>query len=388
MADCSAIFVHAGAGYHSQQNESQHLKACANACKAAMAILRNGGSCVDGVEMALRSLEDNDITNAGFGSNLSLDGTVECDASIVDESGWSGAVGAVDSFKNPSALARLILDNSRHAMSLKRVPPVLVAGPGAKMYAAQYNFPIIKNEDLISVTAHQRWLKWKRELDNARPPSSINKIRLRPTRRGSGGSGSNQTPSSIKADNVDVEEAIDDDEDFVTDTVGAICVDRHGRIAAGSSSGGIGMKFRGRVGPAALVGIGTWINAKDGTVVATTCSGTGEQMAHTMIASKAVDRMLETDDELTGLQTCIDKDFMGASVVKNSSMTSAVGIMGIKFEKSALPTRIHFVYGHTTDSMALSHMSASMKEPISTMSRNKRNPKSCMGGTVVRVGPT
>lgn len=68
-----------------------------SACKAAMAILRAGGNCVDGVEMALRSLEDNEITNAGYGSNLALDGSVECDASIMEESGLSGAVGAVDS---------------------------------------------------------------------------------------------------------------------------------------------------------------------------------------------------------------------------------------------------------------------------------------------------
>lgn len=61
-----------------------------------MVFLRNGGSAVDGVEMALKSLEDNEITNSGYGSNLSLDGTVECDASIMEESGRSGAVGAVD----------------------------------------------------------------------------------------------------------------------------------------------------------------------------------------------------------------------------------------------------------------------------------------------------
>lgn len=65
-----------------------------------------------------------------------------------------------------------------------------------------------------------------------------------------------------------------EDDDLVTDTVGAICVDRWGRVAAGSSSGGIGMKFRGRVGPAALIGVGTWIKLDDeGNVVAATCSG-------------------------------------------------------------------------------------------------------------------
>lgn len=62
-----------------------------------MAILRVGGSAVDAVEVAVKCLEDNEITNAGYGSNISIEGTVECDATIVDHLGRSGAVGAVQS---------------------------------------------------------------------------------------------------------------------------------------------------------------------------------------------------------------------------------------------------------------------------------------------------
>lgn len=61
-----------------------------------MAILREGGSAVDAVEMAIISLEDHPITNAGFNSNLTIAGTVECDATIVDHLGRSGATGAVE----------------------------------------------------------------------------------------------------------------------------------------------------------------------------------------------------------------------------------------------------------------------------------------------------
>ena len=60
-----------------------------------MAFLNNGATAVEAVEIAIRVLEDKEITNAGFGSNLSMDGTVECDATIIDHYGRSGAVGAV-----------------------------------------------------------------------------------------------------------------------------------------------------------------------------------------------------------------------------------------------------------------------------------------------------
>lgn len=60
-----------------------------------MALLKAGASAVEAVEMAIIVLEDAEITNAGYGSNMTLDGAVECDATIVNHLGRSGAVGAV-----------------------------------------------------------------------------------------------------------------------------------------------------------------------------------------------------------------------------------------------------------------------------------------------------
>lgn len=62
-----------------------------------MNFLRAGGSAVDAVEAAIRVLEDKEITNAGYGSNLTMEGVVECDATIVDYLGRSGACGATAS---------------------------------------------------------------------------------------------------------------------------------------------------------------------------------------------------------------------------------------------------------------------------------------------------
>lgn len=62
-----------------------------------MRFLKAGSTAAEAVEATLRVLEDKEITNAGYGSNLSIDGTVECDATIVDHLGRSGACGAVPS---------------------------------------------------------------------------------------------------------------------------------------------------------------------------------------------------------------------------------------------------------------------------------------------------
>ena len=61
----------------------------------AMAFLNDGATAVDAVEVAIQTLENDEVTNAGYGSNLAMDGTVEGDATVVDHLGRSGAVGAI-----------------------------------------------------------------------------------------------------------------------------------------------------------------------------------------------------------------------------------------------------------------------------------------------------
>ena len=115
--------------------------------------------------------------------------------------------------------------------------------------------------------------------------------------------------------------------DFITDTVGAIAIDQFGNIAAASSSGGIGMKHKGRTGPAALVGIGTAVQPihpydKEKKCVAVVTSGTGEHMATTLAAGVCAQRLywgtklspnggvMLTDDE-DAIQNFVKEDFMG-----------------------------------------------------------------------------
>ncbi len=170
--------------------------------------------------------------------------------------------------------------------------------------------------------------------------------------------------------------------DDITDTVGAIAIDCHGHIAAGSSSGGIGMKHKGRVGPAALVGIGTAVipvepEDKDRTSVATVTSGTGEHMATTMAAGTCASRLYsssrrgrkggsESTDDDNAMRAFVERDFMGMPrsadlngcfcqlirripghpSVRESHSAGAIGILGVKKTVDG----VYLYFAHNTDS--------------------------------------
>lgn len=88
------IWLHVKSGYPAGRFELITDMSYSSACKVAMAMLREGGCALDAVEIAIRLLEDSEITNAGYGSNLNTDGVVEMDALIMEGNGMSGAVGA------------------------------------------------------------------------------------------------------------------------------------------------------------------------------------------------------------------------------------------------------------------------------------------------------
>ena len=180
-------------------------------------------------------------------------------------------------------------------------------------------------------------------------------------------------------------------EDHITDTVGAIAIDAWGRIAAGSSSGGISMKHKGRCGPAALVGIGTAVIPADPcdpneVSVATCCSGTGEHMSTTTAAHTAADRILHSvKNENNQLKACdedealiswIEHDFMNHPGVKFSQCPGAIGLLVVKKQKDG----IYFYYAHNTGSFALASMHSEERKPVCTMSRSKGSGQVASGG--------
>ncbi|KAH3960498.1 hypothetical protein HBI38_192010 [Parastagonospora nodorum] len=593
--DVCCIYVHAGAGYHSHQNEKIHLEACNDAAQLAMLILKNGGTAVDAVEAAIKTLEDREITNAGYGSNLAMDGVVECDAAIVDHHGRSGAVGAVAQIKNPISLARLVHEHTMHSLTLRRVPPNLLVSQGATDFAVEMGMPILPHDALISPAAKERWLRWRADLRVAErkgrksgnhpscwqvrgdvaPEDEVAQRKIRqqhtenllgktfsgrspspspsdenlyyttedtlttpsdpsllPSERSSGswpgadriatpdtsdpspapgavrphtvaessrsalinstqkvptlgqyknyrgsqnpfpgdtemqdihsgpvrivpdsghnswadGSGEDSdsalSDATMKAEKPDrpAEDALittlpvkppekelvapsprlttplshvketaplppapsasspkqsKSEEDHITDTVGAIAVDSWGNIACGASSGGIGMKYRGRVGPAALVGVGaavvpTDLDDPEQACVATVTSGTGEHMATTMAATVCAERLYQSVKKNRGgeyvevsedeaLKAMIENEFMGHPSVKHSNSAGAIGILGLKKMSGGML----LYFGHNTDSFALASMSSDEPVPKCTMSRSNGNGQIAQGGRML-----
>jgi isoaspartyl peptidase/L-asparaginase-like protein (Ntn-hydrolase superfamily) len=82
-------------------------------------------------------------------------------------------------------------------------------------------------------------------------------------------------------------------------TVGCVVLDREGRLAAGTSTGGVFHKMPGRVGDTPLIGAGTWADA----TAAVSCTGQGEYFIRTGAAAQVAWRMRlagETVAEATG----------------------------------------------------------------------------------------
>ena len=82
-----AIAIHGGAGPDSEyikQNFKDYKKGLEEAVNEAYAMLEKGSSAVDAVETAIKTLEDNPLFNAGKGSALTEDASVEMCSSIMN----------------------------------------------------------------------------------------------------------------------------------------------------------------------------------------------------------------------------------------------------------------------------------------------------------------
>ncbi|MGB6603543.1 MAG: isoaspartyl peptidase/L-asparaginase [Steroidobacteraceae bacterium] len=223
-----AIVIHGGAGVIERsgmtpEHEASFRAGLASALDAGYAVLEHGGSSLDAVIAAVRTMEDDPQFNAGRGAVLDEDGFAELDAAIMDGNGpRAGAVAAVRHVKNPIELARLVMDKSPH---------VMLVGQGAEEFALEQGVVLVPESYFVVPHRVQELAEAKR--------AAAARAKAPPVKG--------------------------------TGTVGAVALDRAGNLAAATSTGGLTNKHRGRVGDSPIIGAGTYANNESCAV-----SGTGE----------------------------------------------------------------------------------------------------------------
>ena len=226
-----SIIVHGGAKTIPPEEEEANRSGCRAALEAGARILRAGGSSIDAVEAAVKVLEDDPTFNAGRGSAQNAEGEIEMCASLMEGEKLNvGAVTVLRGVRNPVRVAKAMLFDE----------PILLAGEGARRYAADKSLELCETRDLI-------------------------------------------TPSQKKREGAH-------------DTVGCVALDEKGNLAVAVSTGGLDGSPPGRVGDSPQPGCGYYA---DNAVGAVCFSGDGEQIARAMLAARVMHGFDAVDPQRT-----------------------------------------------------------------------------------------
>ena len=235
-----SIAIHGGAGaipadFLRKDSGAAYRASLSTVLDAGFAILEKGGTSLDAVNAAVRALEDDPLFNSGRGAALARDGAAELDAAIMDgKDQRAGAVASVRHVKNPVDLARRVMEKSRH---------VLLVSAGAEEFALEEGLALVPNLYFRTDERRQQlaWEQQGRSVSDLMPMGAV----------GTQG------------------------------TVGAVALDKHGNLAAATSTGGMTNKRQGRVGDSPIIGAGTY--AKNG-VCAISATGQGEYFIRAVAA--------------------------------------------------------------------------------------------------------
>jgi beta-aspartyl-peptidase (threonine type) len=235
--------------------DAAYRAALTEALRVGEKILKDGGSSLDAVEATIVSLEESPLFNAGRGAVFTSAGTHELDASIMDgETKAAGAVASVKVVRNPIRLARLVM---------QKTPHVLLVGQGAEELARQESLEIVPNEFF---STDEKRAEWNKVRNNVRRDDG-NKDQKKDGNKNGNRDGNKDAPRKSSSGKMG--------------TVGCVALDRSGRLAAGTSTGGLTNKRFGRVGDSPIIGAGTYADNK---TCAVSCTGTGEYFIRTNAA--------------------------------------------------------------------------------------------------------
>lgn len=239
------IAIHGGAGNFGTESLSEeqviaYTESLSRALQVGTELLERGGEAIDVVTEVIALLEDDSLFNAGRGAVMTADRTHELDASIMrGDDRNAGAVSGLRNVKNPIRAARLVMFESEH---------VFLSGEGADRFSEAFGLEMVPNSWFTTT-------KVSRALDK-----------------------------------------VLDREAAKLGTVGCVVRDKEGRLAAGTSTGGMMAKRHGRIGDSPVIGAGTWA---DNATCAVSCTGHGEFFIRHAVAHSIAARMAFGGESLT-----------------------------------------------------------------------------------------
>lgn len=264
------ILIHGGAGVEKIKRTDDITRSLKSAVSNGFDLLkRSSNKAVDSVEAAVASMEDSGVFDAGVGSYLTIDKTIEMDASIMDGRDISaGSVGMAMGIKNPIKLARKIMERTDHVMMVSDGVTRLskLFGNTVEEYPQELNKKILNEYNKLMKNVR---IKWKKN----------NKLTML-------SSAASQEKSHHHYS-----------------TVGAVAIDKDGNVASAVSTGGIWLKMRGRIGDSAIIGSGIYADNKSGAACAT---GYGEYIMRLCLCKYACDQMQSRNSAYLSSKKSID----------------------------------------------------------------------------------
>jgi len=264
------ILIHGGASVKKIKRTNEITRSLKPAVSYGFDLLkRSSNDAVDSVEAAVASMEDSGIFDAGVGAYLTIDKTVEMDASIMDGRDISaGSVGMVTGIKNPIKLARQIMERTDHVMIVSDGVTKL-----SKLFGNTVEEYPHENEKILN--------EYNKLLKNVR-------IKWKKNNKLMG------FPSSATSHEKNHQHY---------STVGAVAIDKDGNVASAVSSGGIWLKMHGRIGDSAIIGSGIYAENKSGAACAT---GYGEYIMRLCLCKYACDQMQSKNNAHISSKKSID----------------------------------------------------------------------------------
>jgi N4-(beta-N-acetylglucosaminyl)-L-asparaginase len=219
-----------------------------------MRVLRTSGDTLDAVLAVVTKVEDDPNDHSvGYGGLPNEEGVVQLDACVMHgPTAQCGAVGAIERIKNPSLVAKAVMQKTNHSF---------LVGPGATKFAQDEGFQAM---NLLTDESRLAWLAWKASgskdwrpgLDSPEWNRALAELLDTPEKQ--------QLRAWI--------------EDVVahppTGTINCLALNEKGEISGTTTTSGLAWKIPGRVGDSPLIGAGCFV---DNEVGAAGSTGRGEE---------------------------------------------------------------------------------------------------------------